>query len=217
MVIAFIASCFSIVGALYQSYLVQERIRIRPELKNAANDSHTGILLLGVMSAVVIVCAAAVLHPKGIKVNSATDMARALEPVFGSYAATLFLIGLFGAAFSSLIGNASVGGVLLGDALGYGSNFNSRPVRILVALVMVTGAAIALRFGKLPLELIVFAQSVTIFVVPFIGIAMYLIANDASVMGERKNSLAVKVSGAVGLLIIIVLALINVKELFFPD
>jgi Mn2+/Fe2+ NRAMP family transporter len=61
----------------------------------------------------------------------------------------------------------------------------------------------------------VFAQSVTIFLVPFIGIAMYAIANDAHVMGPYKNSLMVKISGGVGLLLIIGLAFVNVNQLFF--
>ncbi len=215
LIIAFIASAFSIVGALYQSYLIQERIRIRPDLRDRKIDSTTGMIILGVMSAVVIICSAAILNPKGIQVNSATDMAKALEPVFGSKASTLFLIGLFGAAFSSLIGNASVGGILLGDALGYGSSFNSRPIRYLVAMVMIIGAIVSIKFGKLPLELIVFAQSVTIFVVPFIGTTMYLVANDKSLMGDKVNSPLVKVVAGIGLVIIFALAVINVKELFF--
>jgi len=213
LIIAFVASCFSIVGALYQSYLVQERIRINPELKTAKNDSVTGIILLGFMCSIVIICAAAVLHPKGIAVNSASDMAKALEPIFGSNASTVFLIGLFGAGFSSLIGNASVGGTLLGDALGLGSNFSSKSVRYLVATVMIIGACIAVRFGKLPLELIVFAQSVTILIVPFIGIAMFLVGNDKAIMGDKVNSPFVKIFAALGLLIIITLAIINCKEL----
>ncbi len=214
LVIAFIASCFSIVGALYQSYLIQERVRLNPALKNTRNDSLTGTLLLGVMSAVVIVCAAAVLNPKGVTVNSGSDMARALEPIFGHNAATLFLVGLFGAAFSSQIGNASVGGTLLSDALGFGSSFGSRPVRLMTALVMIVGACIALAFGKLPLELIVFAQSVTIFVVPVIGIAMYIIGNDKEIMGARANSGFTRAAGLAGLILIIFLALININELF---
>jgi manganese transport protein len=213
LIIAFVASCFSIVGALYQSYLIQERIRINPALRKEKNDSVTGIILLGFMCSIVIICAAAVLHPKGIAVNSATDMAKALEPIFGSNASTIFLIGLFGAAFSSLIGNASVGGTLLGDALGLGSNFSSKPVRYLVATVMIIGAGVAIRFGKLPLELIVFAQSVTILIVPFIGIAMYLVGNDKQIMGDKVNSPAVKFFGALGLLILVSLAIINFKEL----
>lgn len=217
LIIAFVASCFSIVGASYQSYLIQERIRIRPELRHAKNDSTTGIILLGAMCSIVIICAAAILHPKGIAVNSATDMAKALEPLFGNNASTLFLVGLFGAAFSSLIGNASVGGTLLGDALGLGSNFSSKSVRYLVALVMIIGASIAIKFGKLPLELIVFAQSVTIFIVPFIGTALYMVGNDKSIMGDKVNSPLVKVVAGIGLIIIFSLAIINSKELFFNN
>ncbi|MFA4868407.1 MAG: Nramp family divalent metal transporter [Pedobacter sp.] len=215
LVIAFFASCFSIVGAFYQSYLVQERIKINPEIKETNSNSITGIVILGVMSAIVMICAAAVLNVKGIKVNNASDMARALEPLFGSAASTFFLVGLFGASFSSLVGNATVGGALLGDAFGKGSQLNSKTVKIFIALVMIFGAAIAIKFGTLPLELIVFAQSVTIFLVPFIGIAMYAISNDPKIMGKHVNSLSVKIIGAIGLLILIFLALSNVKELFF--
>ncbi|MFA4869617.1 MAG: Nramp family divalent metal transporter [Pedobacter sp.] len=214
LVIAFFASCFSIVGAFYQSYLVQERIKINPEIREKGSSSLTGIVILGLMSAIVMICAAAVLNIKGIKVNNASDMARALEPLFGSAAATFFLIGLFGASFSSLVGNATVGGVLLGDALGKGSQLNSKPVKLLIALVMIFGAAIAIKFGKLPLELIVFAQSVTIFLVPFIGIAMYAISNDRKIMGKEVNTWFTKILAALGLLILLFLALSNIKELF---
>lgn len=214
LVIAFAASTFSIVAAFYQTYLVQEKRRINPEIKQASRDSMTGIIILGLMSAIVLICAATVLHPKGIRVNSATDMAKALEPLFGKYASLLFLSGLFGASFSSLIGNATGGGTLLGDALGYGGQLNSKVVRYLIALVMLIGATIAIIFGKLPLELIVFAQSVTIFIVPLIGIAMYVVANDAQIMGTLKNTATVKLIGGIGLLILIVLGLMNIKELF---
>jgi NRAMP (natural resistance-associated macrophage protein)-like metal ion transporter len=215
LLIAFVASAFSLVAAFYQCYLVQERKRLNDDVKVNKNSSITGILILGFMSATVLVCASAILNAKGIKVNNAADMARALEPVFGKYAATLFLIGLFGASFSSLIGNAAVGGTLLGDALGYGNQLNSKAVRLLIALIMIIGATVSIVFGKLPLELIVLAQSVTIFIVPFIGVAMYAIANDAKIMGSLKNSIAIKIAGAAGLLIIIFLAFMNIKNLFF--
>ena len=215
LVIAFFASCFSIVGAFYQSYLVQERIKLNPEIVEKKSNSITGILILGVMSAIVLICAAAVLNTQGIKVNSASDMAKAIEPLFGNYASALFLIGLFGASFSSLVGNATVGGTLIGDALGYGSELNSKAVKIAIALVMFFGAAIAIIFGKLPLELIVFAQSVTIFLVPFIGIAMFAISIDAKIMGKYKNTKSTTVFGFIGLVILVFLAFSNVKELFY--
>ena len=215
LIIAFMASCFSIVGACYQAYLMQERRRIHPEGKQSGRDSFPGILILGIMSAIVLICAAAVLHPKGLKVNSGSDMARVLEPLFGNYASAFFLVGLFGAAFSSLIGNASLGGTLMADALGLGSNFNSKVVRGLIALVMVIGAIVAIVFGNLPIQLMIFAQSITILIVPFLGIALYMIANDTSIMKGLVNSTRVKIIGAIGLLILIGLAIRNVQTLFF--
>ncbi|WP_018626266.1 Nramp family divalent metal transporter [Niabella aurantiaca] len=215
LVIALFASAFSIVGALYQSYMVQERRRLSPGLQQRPSDSLPGILILGVMASIVLICAASVLHPTGVVVTNATDMSKTLAPLFGEYAAHLFLIGLFGASFSSLIGNASVGGTLLGDALGYKGQLSSNMVRVLIALVMTIGAFVALRFNKAPLELIVLAQSVTILVVPFIGIAMYGISNDPKIMGRYVNKPVTKVVAGIGLLLLLLLAVINVKELFF--
>ncbi len=215
LIIAFMASCFSVVGACYQSYLMQERRRVHPKGRQSPNDSFPGILVLGIMSAIVLICAAAVLHPQGLGVNSGSDMARVLEPLFGNYAAAFFLIGLFGAAFSSLIGNASLGGTLLGDALGYGHSFASPIIRSLIALVMIIGAIIAIIFGHLPIQLMIFAQSITILVVPFIGIALYQIANDESIMNDLTNSKQVKLYGALGLVILIGLAIRNVQVLVF--
>jgi Mn2+/Fe2+ NRAMP family transporter len=216
LIIAFIASCFSIVGAFYQCYLVQERKKTAPgkEIKSNASTSVIGILILGVMSALVLICAAAVLNPKDIKINSATQMARALKPLFGGYATHLFLAGFFGASFSSLVGNAAVGGTLLSDGLGFGSHLSSKVTRAFIGLVMICGAVIAMIFGKLPLELIVFAQSITIFLVPFIGIAMYLIANKKRIMEKHVNSAMVRIFGALGLLLVFFLAVYNVYDLF---
>lgn len=214
LVIAFFASCFSIVGAFYQSYLIQERKKIADGLSQGSGSGLVGMIILGLMSAVVMVCAAAVLNTQGIPVNNASDIARALEPLFGSYASQLFLVGLFGASFSSLIGNATIGGSLLADGFGYGSRLDTKVVKLLIALVMIAGSVIAIGFEKPPLEIIVFAQSVTIFLVPFIGIAMYGISNNMKLMGNYVNTPFIRYSGLTGLLILVLLACYNFNELF---
>lgn len=212
LIIAFTASCFSLVGAFYQAYLVQERKKLTSNNNQDGTEkigSRIGIIILGIMSTGVLICAANILHPQGIKVTSASEMGRALEPLFGDYASHLFFIGLFGASFSSLIGNAVLGGSLLGDTFGYSSNLNNKMVKLFISFVMIAGSTIALIFGNLPLELIVFAQSITIFLVPFIGITMYLIGNDKAIMKEQVNSTSTKIWGALGLLLIIGLAVSN--------
>ena len=215
LVIAFIASCFSIVGAFYTSYLVQERKKANkvPEDGNK-NSSITGIIILGLLSAIVMVCAGAILYPQGIEVKTAIDMSMALEPAFGVYAAAMFLIGLFAAGFSSIVGNATLGGTLLSDAFGSGGAFSSSKTKIYIAIVMVVGATIALLFGGAPLELIVFAQSITIFIVPVIGLSMFLIANDKKFMGDNTISPFLSISGGIGLGVIVLLAIVNFIDIF---
>ncbi|MBL1409265.1 Nramp family divalent metal transporter [Sphingobacterium faecale] len=217
LIIAFTASCFSLVGAFYQSYLIQERKKMTVEgvnIKKAERGGFVGVGILGFMSMSVMICAAAVLYPKGIHVGSAAEMGKALEPLFGKYASSLFFVGLFGAAFSSLIGNATVGGALLGDALGFGSSLSSIKVKFLISVVMILGSVVAVLFGKLPLELIIIAQSITIFLVPFIGISIYVIANNKKIMGEQVNNMFYKVGGALGLIVILILMISNVYDMF---
>lgn len=214
LVIALVASTFSIGGAFYQSYLVQARGWNTSSATQAKREAFTGILVLGMISGMILVSAATILYPQGIQVNSASDMGKALEPLYGNLATHIFMLGLFGASFSSLVGNATIGGTLFADALGLGRDLNSKPVKVLISLVIVLGATVALVFGRLPLELIVFAQGVTIFVVPFIGIAMFLIAGDAKLMGALANSRRTQVLGIVGILVLLVLAGTNFKSLF---
>lgn len=217
LIIAFTASCFSVVGAFYQSYLVQSRRKTLGTSSLPDQEilgSKIGIVLLGVMSTSVLVCAAAVLHTQNIKISSASEMGKALEPLLGSKAALIFFIGLFGASFSSLIGNAVLGGSLLGDTFGFGNNLNNKVVKAFIILVMLIGAFVAITFGKAPLELIVFAQRITIFLVPFIGIIMFLIANDPVIMKDQVNKTTTKIWAALGLIVLITLAFSNLYNLF---
>jgi manganese transport protein len=215
LTIALIASSFSIAGAFYQSYLVKEKGWKVEEIKQGKRESIVGVLILGMISSFILINAAAILFPQGIQVNSATDMGLALEPLYGSIATIIFMLGLFGASFSSLIGNATIGGSLLSDAFSLGNQLQSKAVRRMIMGVMLIGAAIALKFGRLPLELIIFAQAITIVIAPLVGIALFLIANDTSIMGTSRNNLWKNIGAVAGLLLLIFLAITHIRLQFF--
>ncbi len=213
LVIAFGASFISIVGAFYQAYLVREK-RKRTGGPAVRYDHISGIIILGVMSAIVMICGAVVLNPAGIKVTKATDMSIALEPAFGQFASFIFLVGLFGAAFSSLVGNASAGGTLLSDAIGSDASVGAKSSRWFTAGIIVIGAIVSIVFGAAPLQLIVAAQSVTIFIVPIIGFTLFFISNDKSLMGSYVNTPWQKLVIGIGLLLIVTMAIFNFKAIF---
>ena len=83
--------------AFIQSYAVDKRLGVR-DLGYERVDLVTGALLTGVIGLFVVVSCAATLHAQGLHVNDASDAARALEPLAGSAATTLFGLGLVGAA-----------------------------------------------------------------------------------------------------------------------
>jgi NRAMP (natural resistance-associated macrophage protein)-like metal ion transporter len=83
--------------AFIQSYAVDKRLGVK-DLRYERVDVIVGAALTGVIGFFVVVACAATLHPQGIDVNDASDAARALEPLAGNAAATLFGLGFLGAA-----------------------------------------------------------------------------------------------------------------------
>lgn len=214
LVLALVASSFSMAGAFYQSYLVQEKGWDKGQSKSHERESLSGILILGIITATVMLTAASVLFPQGIQVNSATEMGKTLEPIFGSYATLIFMLGLFAASFSSLIGNATLGGVLLSDALNIGRKLESRKVRYVIMSVIVIGATVAVVFGNLPIELIIMAQGFTIIIVPVIGLLLFLVARDRAAKKLLKLGIPLQIILMLGLVLLLVLAGANTYTIF---
>ena len=83
--------------AFIQSYAVDKRLQVK-DLVYERVDVVVGAVLTGVIGFFVVVACAATLHAQGIDVEDAADAARALEPLAGDTAATLFGLGFLGAA-----------------------------------------------------------------------------------------------------------------------
>jgi Mn2+/Fe2+ NRAMP family transporter len=195
------------VGAFYQSYLVKERGWKRNQASLCRKEGLAGIILLGMVTFMIMSAAGSVLFPKGIQVSSAAEMGKALEPLFGNIASSVFMIGLFAASFSSLLGNATIGGAILADTFSIGDKLNDLSSRVLIMLLIITGSTLAIVFSHLQLQLIVLAQAITMIVSPVIGIFIFLIANDEKIMGKNKNGIWLKLLGILGLLLVITLGI----------
>jgi len=83
--------------AFMQSYAVDKRLR-EEELPLERVDVVSGAVLTGVIGFFIVVACAATLHPAGVDIEDGAEAARALQPLAGPLAATLFGLGLLGAA-----------------------------------------------------------------------------------------------------------------------
>jgi Mn2+/Fe2+ NRAMP family transporter len=80
-----------------QSYAADKHLRLK-DLRFENVDVVVGAVLTGVIGFFVVVACAATLNVSGIDINDASDAAKALEPLAGGSASTLFGIGFVGAA-----------------------------------------------------------------------------------------------------------------------
>lgn len=201
LVIAMSATSFSLAGAAYQSYMVQGKKWTVKDFKTANKDSIVGTCVLCGLTMLIMITSAAVLAPKGVEINSAVDMAIQLEPLLGSFAKWIFLLGLFAASFSSFVSNATLGGLMLSDGLGKGSSVNSKLVKIFTTVLLTLSTLLAVFVGGNPIEALVVAQASTIFGGPIIGILLLLLGNNSNVLPkEYRNSKTTNIICVLGII-----------------
>jgi Mn2+/Fe2+ NRAMP family transporter len=178
---ALVATTMSIAGAFYQAYLVREKRWSRSQLRQGTVDTLAGILVLGGISLMILLTAAAQFHGRvqPTDLRSTSDVARQLQPLFGSSATLLFNIGLFAAAFSSFLVNALIGGAVLADSLGLDPTMGNRWPKAFTALALVTSMTLAIAFatsGASPVALVLFAQALTVLGLPALALAMLFLS-----------------------------------------
>lgn len=216
---ALVGTTFSVAGAFYQAYLVREKgwTRDPDQLHRGLVDSITGIAVLGAISMAIMLTSAAVLHVDGAapQLGNAADVARQLEPLFGTSARLLFGVGLFAGAFSSFFVNALIGGTLLADGLGLGGRMDDAWPRRFTVGALVTGMAIALvaaATGRSLVDLIVFAQALSVFAVPLLALSLLWLATRPDVRAHVPRPLVA--AGVVGTLLVIALSVRTGWRLF---
>jgi manganese transport protein len=204
LVVALVGTNFSINAAFYTSYGIKENRRTRADYRDITLvDTIPGIIAPGIMTMLVIMVAAAVLGKTGAEAGTINALASVFEPLAGPIGSIVFALGLSGAAFSSMIANATAGGTMLSDALGRGAKAGSPTAKTITGLILGFGLVVALAFQASPVGLIVIAQSLTVLIAPLLGVLIVIMANKSSIMGDLRNKWWHNLFGAIGLVAIV--------------
>lgn len=213
LVTAMVATTFSVIAALYQSTMAQQKGWKSEDLRAGLTDTFVGMSVLIGISMIITMTSASVL--RGATIESAGQMATQLEPLLGHAAVVLFSLGFLAASFSSTVVNAMIGGGLLADSLGMSSDINAKPSRMFTALGMAVGlgASIYTLFTNTPIGGIVLAQKSTILAVPLCALVMIVLANDKRVVGVHRNSIFANAWAVAALLILVWMSVYRVMEM----
>jgi Mn2+/Fe2+ NRAMP family transporter len=190
----------------YLQSAVAEKGIDEEELKLEQLDAVGGAVWTNVIAIFIVVATATTIYATGGSIESASDAARALEPVAGQLAGLLFAVGLFAASvLAATIMPLSTAYVIC-EAFGWESGVDkrfgdARAFFAIYTLVLVVGATIVLLPGIDLLPLILASQNLQGLLLPIVLIFMVLLVNDRRLMGRHANGRRANIVawGAVGL------------------
>jgi Mn2+/Fe2+ NRAMP family transporter len=195
-----------------QSAVVEKGVAIKDYAGERA-DAFTGAIVGNLIWAFIIIATAATLHTAGqTDVGSASDAARALEPLAGPAASALFGVGLLGASLLAAavvpLATAYAVSEAFGFRKGVGLDFRRAPIFYgLFTVLVALSAAIAL-WPSIPLfGLLVSIQVLNGVLLPVILVFMLLLAADRRLMGTLVNKPLHAVLGW-GTLVLVVAAIV---------
>ena len=157
------------------------------KMKMAQFDLIFGSVVTALITCAIIICSAAKLHPAGITVSSAADMAVQLTPILGRFAGILFSLGLWAAAFSSGLFRIALLPMLYNQATNQADDMKALRSRIIMILSAGIPIVCIILFGKSPAELVIMAQAINGLLLPIIAGSVFIITADKKYMGEYAN------------------------------
>ncbi|WP_059102955.1 Nramp family divalent metal transporter [Shouchella shacheensis] len=179
---------------------VQERWSKPADLKAARWDIIISIGVGGLITAAILITAGAVI--RGTDVESAAELALALEPLLGEWSTAFISIGMLAAGFSSAIASPLGAAYTISGIMNWGTGFNSRRFKLIFAIVIMIGiGASATNFE--PLSIILFAQALNGAILPIVAIFLLIVVNNKNLLGNYVNSLKLNIVGGVIVLICI--------------
>lgn len=206
-----IGTTFSVGGAFYQAYLVKEKGWGPSEVREAFTDSVLSITLLGGVTTMIMLTSWRVFygHPNPVELSSVGDVARQLEPLFGSAAKIIFCLGILAGALSSFLVNALIGGTVMSDSIGKGAHLRDKWPLHLTAIALLVGMSVAImslaKEGS-TVHLIMIAQALTVLGIPALAAALIYLGTRKELQGERHIPKGIIALAAIGLCVACVLA-----------
>jgi Mn2+/Fe2+ NRAMP family transporter len=192
--------------AFIQSYAVDKKLHVK-DLRYERIDVIVGALLTGVIGFFVVIACAATLHVQGVDINDASDAARALEPLAGDTAATLFGLGFLGAALLAAAIVPLSTAYSISETLGRKADIDdsfeeARPFYLSFGLVVALAAVLVLIPGAPLIPILFLSQALNAVLLLVLLPFMRSLAADRGLMGSHAMGRADRLATGVALAVI---------------
>lgn len=190
---------------LYAS-LVNQQWKGAQQIGSMRRDISLSVILGGLVSMAILIVGVA--NPSE-SLQSAQDIAKGLDGVFGSGATYLMGFGLLAAGLTSSLTAPLAGGLVICGILGWNQEIKSTPMRVMMGVILVLGIVFS-SFGIRPVTLITLAQLANGALLPIISGWLIWKARDRNLLGNLSNG---PIQSLTGLAIWLITLALGVKSI----
>ncbi len=187
--------------------IVSEKWKSKDDLPAVRRDTVVAIVLGGLVSMAIIVAGAAIQQSE---INNAADLAKGLEPVFGSMAKYVLSLGLFAAGITSAITAPLAAAYVVKGCLGWEDGLKSKRFRMVWMFILFLGVLFS-SFGIKSIVIIQFAQVANGVLLPIVAIFLLWVMNQKKILGNFTNS---KLQNVLGFLIVFVTCFLGFRGIW---
>ena len=170
------------------------------ELRYAAVDTGIGMFFSNMVMYFIILATAATLHATGqTSIESATDAAKALEPLAGKASSILLAVGLIGAGFLAIPILTGSSSYAVAEAFGWKRGLDEKPRRAKAFYAIIAASTLVgmlINFvGINPITALFWTAVINGVLAAPILVLIMLVSNNKKVMGERVNGFSINIFG----------------------
>lgn len=198
---------------IIRTTLVKEAGWTVKDMKKQRNDAIFSVFLMFIISGSIMAAAAGTLYMEGIGLSNASQMIILLEPLAGSFATSIFAIGIISAGVSSQFPNILMLPWLLCDYNETERNMSLPKYRIMVFLISLLGLVVPI-FDARPVLVMIISQALSAVILPATVLSIFYLVNRKDLMGKYKTGKTTNLILVVIFIFSVFTSVIGIKSVF---
>ena len=151
------------------------------------NDAIVAVVMMFVISGSIMAAAAGTLYVEGLGLEKVSQMIGLLEPLAGSFATTIFVVGIVAAGVSSQFPNVLMLPWLLCDFNHTERDMTLPRYRVIVLVISLLGLVVPI-FEARPIFVMIVSQAFNAVILPVTVACILYLGNRRDLMGEHRNT-----------------------------
>lgn len=172
---------------IVRTTLVKEAGWTIADSRKQRNDAIVAVVMMFVISGSVMAAAAGTLNVEGLGLEKVSQMIGLLEPLAGSFATTIFVVGIVAAGVSSQFPNVLMLPWLLCDYNQSKRDMTLPRYRVIVLVISLLGLVVPI-FEARPIFVMIVSQAFNAVILPVTVACILYLGNRRDLMGEHRNT-----------------------------